>query len=155
MAEFLDPIVLTGVVGTAALAGLTGFYAVETRRIRRSTELPSFYLDVSMSTVAGDILHMDLVNTGQIVTDVRIDCTWPGGNKKFYAFSLSTHGHISLSDVPFLILAQNLDTLMLKIKCKDVRASKHTVKLEMDFGIAKSEGRQLTYEYKPKREDSE
>lgn len=103
MTNFSDPIVLASVVlavGTIALVGVTLYYAIETKRIRRATELPSFSLEASMVIISGQVFHMDLINTGSSVTEVRIDCSWSGGNKRFYAISLSTNGHISLNDVP-------------------------------------------------------
>ncbi len=153
MTDFSDPIVLASVVlavSTIALVGVTTYYAIETRRIRRGAELPSFSLEASMVILSGQVIHMDLVNIGQPVTEVRVDCSWADGSKKLYVISLSTHGHTSLSDVPIALLADNQGILTVEIDCKDMRGKKYTAPtLTMDFGIAKREGRELHYQDSP------
>jgi hypothetical protein len=142
-------IILSSVIlaaGTIALVVVTGYYAKETKRLRRIAELPSFALRPSAVTLSGDLFNMYLVNTGQTATDIRIDCTWSGETKKIYIVSLSTNGYAYLPHVPVGPIASKGDKLTLDITCKDSGGNEYAVpKIEVDFDkIKKKEEKWLT-----------
>jgi len=135
---------------TVVLAIITFVYMWETRRIRLLAQRPSFSLETGMISLSESPISMELVNTGEAATDLRIDCSWSGGDKKLYAVSLSKHGHLILKDLPVPIISQNLGTLIVKIVCKDSIGNPYaSPEIKMDFSIPKSEKREVTYQYNP------
>ena len=146
----IDVATIVVAVSTATLSIITFVYMWETRRIRIGSELPSFSLEPSTYILGGGFLGMDLVNTGQTATDIRLDCSWEDMSKKLYVVSLGTRGHAPLHDIPIPAILQNGAKLSVNISCKDVRGHPYKApKMEMDFGVVKSENRQVTYQYNP------
>lgn len=143
MTDLSDPLV----IATFVLAGLTGYYAMETYRIRRNTERPSFSFGSMGFTVGGKLMNLHIINTGQTASDVRIDCYWAGGSKKYYVMSLGSNGLVILppSEVPVMEITDNGE----KIKCKDIRRKRFSSIIEMDFGIMKKEDREQLFQYRP------
>lgn len=146
----------TGVVAisTVVLAVITGLYMWETRRMRHAGQQPSFSSETSMMSLGEQPIDVDLVNTGESATDLRIDCSWTSDSKKLYAVSLSKNGHLLLRGLPVPVISNELGTLKVKVRCKDSIDKDFTSpEIRMDFSISKSENRVLTYQYNP-TEDS-
>ena len=136
----MDPLwVSVGV--TALLAGITSFYAMETRKIRKTALCPIFSLQAGSYTMNGKFHALYLRNTGPVARDINInirkDRMTDGkeGTEDIYIPSLNTGEAISLMEDQYLQqIIEKESIVTVSINCKDASNEKHAeTLLSIDF----------------------
>jgi len=142
----MDPLWISVGV-TAFLAVITSYYAIETRKIRKTALCPRFSLQAGLYTMRGMFHVLYLRNTGPVARDVNITIR---GNRMtvrkeepedIYIPSLNTGEAISIMADPYLQqIIEQKGVVAVSINCKDASNEKHVETLpSIDFAeLAKS-----------------
>lgn len=139
---------------TAVLAGVTWKLAKESGLMRKISQNPSFALEPTLYSLGGTFHMMNIINTGAIAKNIRIDCKWNKSGddahakiKRFYILSLSMNGRARFEDVPIEEIIKNKEKLTVHITCKDSRDEEYTQTLDEDFSKLTADGREIGYQF--------
>lgn len=141
-----DYVAIATALSAAALSIITFFYLLETQRLRKIAERPSFALEPSKFSLDTSFALIWLVNTGQAASDISVDCHWASGQHKFYVMSLGTHCRARLDGVPVQQIVRNHEILNIDVSCRTVSGRKFLATLTANFEHATKDGRTIAYQ---------
>lgn len=115
--------------------------------IRIAGQNPSFSLEPTLYTLGGQFHFVYLVNTGQTASDIRLNCNWETGSKKFYILSLGNQARAFLHGIPIAEIVEKKQKLSVDITCKDARNEPYSSKIPVDFNNVLDDNMIVSYQF--------
>ena len=144
----LDPLWVSVFV-TVVLVGITGYYVMETRKIRVGSVRPNFSLRTGSYPIGGGMHELYLRNTGGVARDVNVDIeTANNENELFFVPSLDYSQEINLQ-VNFQQIRENNEFVKVKLKFKDGYCRNLSDSFSVDLEQLSEEKREIIFQSSP------